>query len=200
MEGIASLFLAPRFVRLHESEPDLEVELLTSSQLIRVSRREADLVLSFFKPADQNLVCECIGRFSTGVYASQTYLDKVGPIEDPHDLTDKAFVGYIEELVALDAVHWLKELIRSPRLVFTSNSMIAQMQAARGGLGMVVLPSFAVAEFPDLLPVLPDALRGSRDLWLSGHPDTARLPRVSRLRSFLKQTTTASPLFTAAND
>lgn len=199
MEGIASLFFAPRLAQLREMEPDLQVELLTSSQLVRVSRREADLVLNFFEPADKNLVSERIGRFGTGLYASQAYLDQVGPIEDIHDLADKAFVGYIEELVALEAVHWLKELVTSPRLVFTSNSMIAQMQAARGGLGMVVLPSFAVAEFPDLIPLLPEILRGQRDLWLSGHPDTARLPRVSRLRNFLKQTIATSPLFTSAD-
>lgn len=200
MEGIASLFLAPRLAQLRQSEPDLQVELLTSSQLVRVSRREADLVLSFFEPADRNLVCERIGRFATGLYGARTYLDRVDPIDDAEDLAGKAFVGYIEELVALDAVHWLKELVEAPHLVFTSNSMIAQMQAARGGLGLVVLPSFAVAEFPDLIPVLPDALRGRRDLWLSGHPDTARLPRVSRLRNFLRHAIATSPLFTAADD
>ena len=199
MEGIASLFFAPRLAQLRESEPDLQVELLTSSQLVRVSRREADLVLNFFEPADKNLVCERIGRFGTGLYASQLYLDRAGPIDDVHDLADKVFVGYIEELVALEAVHWLKELVSSARLVFTSNSMIAQMQAARGGLGIVVLPSFAVAEFPDLIPVLPDTLRSHRDLWLSSHPDTARLPRVSRLRQFLKQIIVSSPLFTSVD-
>ena len=199
MEGIASLFVAPRLARLRESEPDLQVELLTSSQLVRVSRREADLVLNFFEPADKNLVGERIGRFQTGLYASQLYLDRAGPIKDVHDLVDKVFVGYIEELVALEAVHWLRELVDFARLVFTSNSMIAQMQAARGGLGIVALPSFAVAEFPDLIPVLPDTLRGYRDLWLSSHPDTARLPRVSRLRQFLKQMIVSSPLFTSVD-
>jgi len=199
MEGIASLFFASRLAQLRESEPDLQVELVTSSQLVRVSRREADLVLNFFEPADKNRVCERIGRFATGLYASQLYLDRAGPIDDVHDLADKVFVGYIEELVALEAVHWLKELVGSARLVFTSNSMIAQMQAARGGLGIVVLPSFAVAEFPDLIPVLPDTLRGHRDLWLSSHPDTARLPRVSRLRQFLKQMIVSSSLFTSVD-
>jgi DNA-binding transcriptional LysR family regulator len=101
-------------------------------------------------------------------------------------LVNHVFVGYIEELLQLDVVRWLEELVSKPRLVFTSNSMIAQMSAAAGGGGIVVLPTFAVrADLADLVRILPQ-LQGRRDLWLSSHPDMQGVARIRTLRQFLE--------------
>ena len=185
MEGIASLYLAPRLAALRDAHPGLHVELVTSPQMVRVTRREADLFLSFFRPPGRGMASERIGGFPTGLYAAKAYLERHGTPGSTDDLAAHAFVGYIEELVQVDAVRWLEELVPAPRLVFTSNSMIAQMAAASGGLGIAVLPSFAVQGAPGLVPVLPD-LRGQRELWLSGHPDMRGVPRVRAVSAFLR--------------
>lgn len=186
MEGIASLYLAERFVRLHEMHPDLTVELLTSPQTVYVNRREADLFLSFFKPPGQGLVSERIGRFRLGLYASPGYLDRAGTPRSIQDLERHAFVTYVEDLVQVDCVRWLDEIIADRRTVFHSTSMIAQKQAAAGGLGIVLLPSFAVNERDALVPVMPDGLSTTRDLWLNVHIDLQFSPRIRAVSAFLK--------------
>ncbi|MDQ2802506.1 MAG: LysR substrate-binding domain-containing protein [Pseudomonadota bacterium] len=153
MEGIASQYLAPRFAGLRETHPLLHVELVTSPQTIRVTRREADLFLSFFRPPDRGLVSGRIGGFSTGLYAPPSYLARYGTPAVVTDLSAHAFVGYIEGLVQVDAVRWQEELVPRSRLLFTSNSMISQAAAAAGGLGIVALPSFAVGEASGLVRV-----------------------------------------------
>lgn len=185
MEGIASLYLAPRLAALQAAHPGLHVELATSPQTVRVTRREADLFLSFFRPPGRGMASDRIGGFRTGLYAAPSYLARHGIPDSPADLAAHAFVGYIEELVQVDAVRWLEELVPAPRLVFTSNSMIAQMSAAAGGSGMVVLPGFAVNGASGLVPVLP-GLQGRRELWLSGHPDMRGVPRVRAVVAFLR--------------
>jgi DNA-binding transcriptional LysR family regulator len=185
MEGIASLYLAPRLAALQATAPGLHVELVTSPQMVRVTRREADLFLSFFRPPGRGIACDRIGGFRTGLYAAPAYLERCGTSGDPASLAHHRFVGYVEELIQVEAVRWLEELVASPRLVFTSNSMIAQMGAAAGGLGIVALPLFAVNEASGLVPVLP-SLSGRRDLWLSGHPDTRGAPRIKALTQFLR--------------
>ena len=186
MEGIASLYLAERFGRLHETHPHLTVELLTSPQTVSVNRREADLFLSFFQPSGQGLVSERVGRFRLGLYASPGYLDRAGTPRSIEDLEGHSFVTYVEDLVQVDCVRWLDEIIANRRTVFHSTSMIAQKQAAAGGLGIVLLPSFAVAGRDLLVPVLHDEVSTTRGLWLNVHTDLQFSPRIRAVSVFLK--------------
>jgi DNA-binding transcriptional LysR family regulator len=178
MEGIASLWLAQRLSALQARAPDVRLELVTSPQQVRVNRREADLFMSFFRPTGRNLISLQLGGFTTHLWASPAYLKKAGVPKTPDDLVRHDFVGYIEEFVLLDAVRWLEELVPDPRLVFTSNSMIAQLGAARGGLGIVCLPSFSGADQAGLVKILGDTLSGRRELWLTVHGDLAGSARI----------------------
>lgn len=198
MEGIASLYLSYRFVELRKQHPDLTVELLTSPQSVSVNRREADLFLSFFRPTGQGMVSERIGCFQLGLYASQSYLDARGMPKNPSELTQHSFVTYIDDQIQLDSVRWLDDIIKSPPVSFHSNSMCAQMNAAAGGIGLVLLPSFATARRPDLIPVLHDKLSTTRELWINVHNDLQFVPRIRAVSSFLKSTFKADPLMQAS--
>lgn len=186
MEGIASLYLAPRLHRLKEAAPDLTLELVTSSHLIQVNRREADLFLSFFKPPGQGLVSEKLGGFRLGLYASESYLARKGAPSSPEELKSHDFVSYIEDLIQVDTVRWLREVVGKPRVVFHSNSMIAQMNAAGGGMGLVLLPRFSVGERSSLVPVLHELAFTAREIWVSVHQDLQFAPRIKTVVAFLK--------------
>jgi DNA-binding transcriptional LysR family regulator len=193
MEGIASLYLASRFARLRQLHPNLTIELLTSPQTVSVNRREADLFLSVFRPPGQGMVSERIGCFQLGLYASQGYLDQNGIPENASDLGKHSFITYIDDLIQLDSVRWLDDIIKKPPISFHSNSMIAQMNAAAGGLGLVLLPSFAVAGRDDLVPVLHQKMSTARELWINVHTDLQFVPRIRAVCSFLKSTFKADP-------
>lgn len=195
MEGIASLYLAERFCRLHDRHPDLTVELVTSPQTVYVNRREADLFLSFFKPPSQGLVCEQVGCFRLGLYASPEYLERAGTPREIGELKRHAFVSYIDDLIQVDCVRWLDDVVRERRSAFLSTSMIAQKQAAVGGLGLVLLPSFAVNERDPLVPVLNEQATTTRDLWLNVHTDLQFAPRIRAVAGFLKGLFRADPIF-----
>ncbi|MEH2471643.1 DNA-binding transcriptional LysR family regulator [Nitrobacteraceae bacterium AZCC 2161] len=197
MEGIASLYLASRFSRLRQQHPNLTIELLTSPQTVSVNRREADLFLSFFQPTGQGMVSERLGCFQLGLYGSQTYLDQKGMPDSASDLERHAFVTYIDDLIQLDSVRWLDDIIKTPNVSFHSNSMIAQMNAAAGGLGLVLLPSFAADGRDDLVPVLHDRMSTARELWINVHTDLQFVPRIRAVSSFLKSTFKADPIMQA---
>jgi DNA-binding transcriptional LysR family regulator len=197
MEGIASLYLAERFARLHQTHPNLTVELLTSPQTVSVNRREADLFLSFFRPSGQGMVSERIGCFRLGLYASQGYLDRNGTPEKPADLARHSFITYIDDLIQLESVRWLDDIIKNPTIGFHSNSMIAQMNAAAGGLGLVLLPSFAVSHRHDLVPVLHEETSTTREVWINVHSDLRFVPRIRAVSNFLKGIFTADPVMQA---
>ncbi|MFD1303172.1 LysR family transcriptional regulator [Methylobacterium marchantiae] len=188
MEGIASLYLAERLWGLRERHPDLMVDLVTSAQTVYVNRREADLFLSFFRPPGKGLISEQIGAFRLGLYAAPSYLARHGCPADLLALKQHHFVSYVDDLVQVDCVRWLDDLLEERQTVFRSNSMIAQKNAARGGLGLVLLPSFAVTARDDLVPVLHDEAFTTRELWLNVHADLQFAPRVRAVMAFLKGT------------
>ncbi|MFA6964516.1 LysR family transcriptional regulator [Bosea sp. (in: a-proteobacteria)] len=187
MEGIASLYIAPRLRALREAAPELTLELVTSPQVIHVNRREADLFLSFFRPPGQGLVSEQIGSFGLGLYAAPAYLARMGTPETCQDLARHEFVTYIDDLIQVDAVRWLRDVVEEAPAVFHSNSMIAQLNAALGGMGLVLLPRFAIHEGSPLVPVLPREAKTTRDIWVNVHQDLQFTPRIKAVVAFLKR-------------
>ena len=187
MEGIASLYLAPRLLLLKEMAPDLRLELVTSPQVIHVARREADLFLSFFRPPGQGLISEKIGQFTLNLYASPVYLTRNGTPETKADLTNHDFVTYIDDLIQVDAVRWLRDIVDEVHVVFHSNSMIAQMNAATAGLGIVLLPRFAIQDGSPLVRVLETEAFTTREIWVNVHHDLQYAPRITTIVQFLKR-------------
>ena len=143
-------------------------------------------VLSLFSAPGPGLISERIGKFRLGLYASRSYLDCHGMPDSLRELQDHWFVSYIEDLIQVNSVRWLADIIEQPRIAFHSNSMIAQMNATAGGLGIVLLPSFATAGRPDLIPVLPGIATTTREVWLNVHSDLQFAPRIRAVRSFLR--------------
>jgi DNA-binding transcriptional LysR family regulator len=176
MEGIGSLYLSPRLLPLQSAYPLVALELVTSAHPFNLSRREADIFLGIFRPSGRGLWARKIGEFELGLYASPAYLKRHGvPV----------FVDYIDDLVAIDAVRYLAELVGSPRVVFHSNSIIAQQHAAIAGLGLVMLPLFAASGERRLRRVALGNVSVRRDLWLSVHRDLQDSPRIRVVTKFL---------------
>lgn len=185
MEGIGSMYTARKLSPLLARYPQLRIELITSAHLVNVSRREADIFLSFFKPAGRGLHSRSAGRFRLSLYGSDEYFGRHGVPASAAELPSHKFVGYVEDLIQIDAVRWLDEVITQPQLIFQSNSMLAQMTAAAAGMGLVLLPRFAVVKENQLRPVLEKEVAVYRDLWLSVHHDLQFSARIKVVVEYL---------------
>ena len=148
-------------------------------------------------PTALGMVSERLGCFQLGLYGSRCYLEREGMPENPADLARHSFVTYIDDLIQLNSVRWLDDVIKNPAVSFYSNSMIAQMNAAAGGLGLVLLPSFATDGRDDLVPVLHDRLSTTRELWINVHNDLQFVPRIRAVSGFLKAMFKADPMMQA---
>ncbi len=187
MEGIGTTFVARHLQPLLAQHPQLQVELVTSASLVNVNRREADIFLSFFKPQGPGLAVTPAGSFALYLYAAPAYLRQHGEPAGIAALGQHQFVGYVDELVQLDAVRWLDELVTQPPMRFQSNSMLAQMSAAASGLGLVLLPKFALVREEGLVPVLADEAKVTRTLWLSVHHDLQYSLRIRTVMGYLQR-------------
>jgi DNA-binding transcriptional LysR family regulator len=195
MEGIGSFYIAPKLRKFKERYPNLVVELVTSPQLGNLTKREADVMLSFARPQNPGVVVRKIGWFSLRLYASEDYLLEHGTPEDAADLRDHVFIDYIDELVSIQAVHWLRDAVPAPRIAFRSTSMTAHQNAAASGMGIVLLPSFTAARDTRLKPVLHDQIEVQRDLWIATHEQFRSRPKIQALMTFISKEIEADSAF-----
>jgi DNA-binding transcriptional LysR family regulator len=187
MEGLASFYLAPRLAEFHASHPGITVELIISTQLLSLTKREADVSLSFIRPTGSRLIVRQIGRVGLHLYGAPAYLERHGTPRSREDLKQHRFVAYLDELVQIPEVLWLYDAIGEPNVVFRSTSMIAQHNAAASGMGLVMSPSFIAAHDARLRRLPIEGLDVKRELWLSTHEDFRDVARVKALMDFVRQ-------------
>jgi hypothetical protein len=133
MEGIASILShreAGRFST--HSIRRILVELVTERHLINLTKREADVSVSFVPPVGPRLDVRKAGTFKLGLYASAAYLARRGTPAKVEDLPPHDFVDYVVDLVAIPKVHWLLDVLEPENVVFRSSSMAAQAERHRG--------------------------------------------------------------------
>jgi DNA-binding transcriptional LysR family regulator len=188
MEGLGSFYLAPRICKLRESFPEIRVELVTERHLINLTKREADISLSFSQMKAPRLLSEKIGTFELRLYASPSYIARKGLPTGTSELDSHDFVDYIDDMVAIPEVRWLHEVLVPTHIVFESSSMIAQHNAAVAGVGIVLLPSFNAALDTRLIPILVGKVSVKRAIWLTVHEDHQYLSRIKTVKRFLEET------------
>ena len=186
MEALGSLYLAPRMAQLYRERPAVRIELVTASHWINLSKREADILISFPKPQGRRIDVKKIGEFALHLYATPAYLKAHGTPRTIADLKDHRLIDYIDELVQISAVRWLSDMVQEPAADFRSTSLVAQYHAAAGGLGIAMLPTFVAGHDNRLVRVLPNRVVVKRDFWLTVHQDLLHLARVREVMTFLK--------------
>ena len=186
MEGIASGYLARCLPALRQFSPNLKVELVSIPQAVDLNRKEADIFLSFFDPGARGLKSSLFGKFSLFLYCSKEYLRQHGVPRSRGDLDRHVFVGYIDDLLAINAVRWLDEVVTAPVMSFHSNSVFAQCNAAVSGLGIALLPTFVGEGVAGLQRILIDKVSVQRDVWVSVRTEQSHLSRIKAATQFLK--------------
>lgn len=185
MEGIASCYIAKRLPLLERFAPTTLIELVSIPQMVDLSRKEADIFLSFFDPRMPGLTSKRLSDFRLFLYCSEAYLRRREMPRSAADLSNHLFVGYIDDLLAINAVRWLEEAVPAPKIAFHSNSIIAQCNAAVAGVGVAMLPTFVAAGINGLKRILPDKISVRRDVWISVRMEQEHLSRIKSAIKFL---------------
>ena len=185
MEGIASCYLARRIPLLEKFGANVQIELVSIPQPVDLSRKEADIFVSFFNPHLPGLSSRKMSEFSLFLYCSKGYAERHGLPSDRDDLVNHTFVDYIEELLAIDAVRWMSDVVRPQKTRFHTNSIIAQCNAAVAGVGIAMLPTFVAAGVDGLIRVLGDDVSTHRDVWVSVREEQSSLSRIKAVMQFM---------------
>ncbi|MFD1703498.1 LysR family transcriptional regulator [Methylopila henanensis] len=186
MEGMGSLYLTTCFGAFRRQYPGIQIELITDTRTLDLTRREAEVFVSFNRPVGRRLSTRKIGEFRVSLYAAEAYFaDRPRPTS-ARDLDEHDFIDFIDEYIHVRENRWLSDIFRPAHVGFRSTSLIAQYVSASSGQGIAMLPSFVAAHNPALIPVLPE-LSTVRDVWLSVHEDLVHIARIKAVAGFLEK-------------
>lgn len=186
--GVADHFLAPAVVDLLAQHPRIRVEIISTIGYADLTRREADLALRVMRPKSGDLVATRLGTSAYTLVASPKLARRIGSLGDVNDVS---WITYAAELGHLPEVTWVTDQVDHDRIVLRCNSITAQVEATRSGLGVRLearpfLDLVGLAEVK-LAPRLKRRLRPlpEASLWLVGHRALREVPRIATVWEFL---------------
>ncbi|XXF75239.1 LysR family transcriptional regulator [Myxococcaceae bacterium GXIMD 01537] len=186
-ETVVSHVLAPHLPDWRERHPALRLELVAATQVLNLSRREADLAVRLFRPQEPTLTARKLGDIAFALYGSRAYVRRHGrPKLD--SLREHMLLGYDDSLAQTPEKQWLERAGAGAVFALRSNSRYLLLEAARKGLGLTVLPCYLADGVPGLVKLSPTDAIPTREAWLALHPDLQHAARVRAAIDLLVET------------
>lgn len=178
---LATHLLMPHLADFTRQYPDINLEVVTTYQVLDMNKREADVALRFTRKPPEHLVGRQLATLSTTAYASVEYLEQ-------HQLgadSDACWIGYNGQA---RYPKWVRES-DYPHLPARGHfeSMLLQLDAAKAGMGIAMLPCMLGDSEPSLCRVPPGTLTPAFELWLLTHRDVRTTARLRVFTGFLSQ-------------
>ncbi len=179
-EVIAAYLLPPIVQQIRTQHPGIEVEIVASNKVQDLSRREADIAVRSVRPTSVELVARKLTDSQAGMYASPDYLDRIGPIREPADLSRAAFMGFDRTSMMIDGLNAMGLSLTMDNFPIVTSNHLVQWQLCKQGAGICLMMEQIGDAEPAVQRVLPDFPALPVPMWLTSHRElkTSRRVRV----------------------
>jgi len=184
-EALGSQVIARHITEFKQQHPDIEIELVAETRRMSLSKREADIAISFSRPDSGRLIAWKLCDYRLRLFASRDYLAGYPSITSIDDLEQHDFVSYIEDLIEMPELRFFDNTIKNAHVVFRSTNVSAQFNAILEGLGLGLVHCFMAQRENRLQVVLPGQVSVERTYWLLVHEDLRHVARVDAVCQFL---------------
>lgn len=194
-EGYGTMMLAGQLADLSARYPHLHIDLLALPRAVRLSRHEADIVITLERPERGPFIITKLTDYALRLYASRDYLASKGPIKTRDQLVKHRFVSYVEDLVFSKELLFLDEIAGSGEVALRSTSVLAQQEAIAAGAGIGILPAFSADKDARLQLVMPERINFVRTFWMLMPIELKNIARMRTTWDHLKASAeAASPI------
>ena len=177
-DSLAIDFLIPAIARLHQQHPDVRVQLDASTQILSLSRREADIAVRNTRPDNPDLIARRIARWPVGLFAAQSYIDRHGLPEPGSAFEGHDLVVYQPYLQGNKDMTLVSEPLSRGRIVSSLSSSLLVRRSIAAGIGLGEIPLY-MGERDGLVRLWPERTRPlPYDVWLVTHADLRHTARV----------------------
>lgn len=186
-EGYGTLILGRQLSELSQRHPHLHLDLLALPRAVRLSRHEADIVITLERPERGPFIITKLTDYVLRLYVGKEYLEKHGPIRNRDDLSKHRFVSYVDDLVFSKELLFLDEIAGSGAVGLRSTSLLAQQEAIAAGAGLGILPAFSADSDSRLSLVMPEQIRFIRTFWMLMPIELKDIARMRVTWDFLRE-------------
>ena len=189
-DGFGSSVIAPSLARLRHAHAAIDIEVVTTQELLRYGIGDFDIAVTIHQPARRGLKISHLCDYDFGLYASAQYLATHPSISAPDDLAAHDMMWYVESLLELPVELPGAEdaATTNARIVFRTTNVFGLLEAAAAGVGLALLPCFLAHHDSRLKPVLRQDIRPQRSFWMSVPSRLLNTERVSVVCDHLHET------------
>ena len=174
--------LLPLLAVFRARHPAVQLEVTVNNGFLNLTQREADVAVRGSNQPPENLVGRRVGCIQTALYASQVYLDALGPGATP---ADWHWVALDESLAHLEQARWLREHVEPTRIALRVDTLAGMADAVAAGLGVGLLLCPLAEQRAGLVRLArPDPALDTQ-VWVLTHPDLKAVARIRALTDFL---------------
>ncbi len=211
----AENLLTHDFAQFIARYPEVQLEFIPAYQNPDLDRHEVDLVIRATDNPPDHLVGRRLGKTTAAVYGSRHYLDDHDPWAKPRNcvwietnLVTSVVTGVVTSVVAGAGTSAVKGMVAGPGTDAgtsleasvkmqhfatlpegpRSSSLMLQLAAIRGDMGIGILPCTLGDPDPELTRLPGIGPLELQDVWMFIHPDLRNLKRLQALLEFLQQT------------
>jgi len=171
-------FLSPVIDQFTQAHPNIDLRILATTDLLDLSRREADLAIRISRNPGDTLTGLRLLKQETASFANQEMANQIN--SDP-----SAMVNWIVHDTFPNVPKAVSSKFPNHLARFRFDDMVAMVGAAQAGLGVVRMPMFLGRASAGLVqvPVLPP--QPYADIWVVGHPDIWSSVKLRAFRHIL---------------
>jgi DNA-binding transcriptional LysR family regulator len=184
----ACWLLPPLLAALRQAEPGIQVELVASDRASNLLRREADIALRMFRPRQQSLVARKLGEVAIVPAAHRDYLARAGAPATPRDLLHHRLIGYDRDDTLLRGFAAAGLPVSREAFALRTDDQVAYGQLIAAGAGIGFVARYCLAQWPGVLPLLPQLTTPALPCWLAVHREIRGNAVVRRVFDFLAAT------------
>jgi DNA-binding transcriptional LysR family regulator len=181
-EAFGTFWLGPRLVEFQRAYPQLNVDLMCAMRSADVLRLEVDIAIQLTRPTNPDVKVVRLGRIHSMLAAAPSYLAIYGTPKTIEDLRKhRLAMQFADQTKSRELLsELLPDADLSELVKFSTNNSTALLWALIRGAGIGWSPTYIHVMGPKMVPLDIDAVYPF-DIWLTYHPDAARVPRVRRL-------------------
>lgn len=192
-ENVASRQLPPIIRKIQAVAPNVQIDILPSNEVQDLTRREADISIRHARPEQPDLIAKLLYETRAHLYASQDYLERIGPIERLSQLQNATFIGLNRTAEMIAAMGEFGLHLTPDHFRYNSPSGSVLYELVRMGVGVSILGKDVETYAPNVRAVLPEAFSIPIPVWLVTHRELHTSKRIRVVYDILAEELPKSP-------
>lgn len=182
-EGFGASLMTEMITSFHRDNPMVEIDLVSGSGFLSLSRREADMAISLSKSNSKLILSRPFMEYELGLYAHKDY-PELNTINSLGKLSEHTLIAYVDDLIYAPELNYFAEQFSNLKPSIRCSSILAKRELMLNQVGLTILPTFL--ETKDMRRVLHDDIKIKRMFWLQTHKALSNAERIKGFTSHLE--------------